>query len=378
MSRRFTRIRSLYVLHKWTGLVSGLFILFLSVSGAVAVFRPEIDRWVTPGRRVSPSGTHAPVDTVIARIRLAHPDARLTLIEWPRSPHDAWIVRAADDEGAFRVFVNPYTAEISGLERGEYLANVVRQAHIRFYFFGWQGRVVVGIFGLVLAVSSITGVIIYWPFMRGIVRRGHRFWHVRPGAQWLASDTHKLVGVVALAFNLVIGVTGAVLGLENLARYSPAAERAMHPRGEGTLPRDWPAGASMAGAVPVSAAVRAATTAFGAFTPKYIQMPAARRPYYEVSGNPPARPTAGGSSWVIVDAVTGAPLQFHDARLARPVTRLYTWMEPLHFGDFAGMWLKVLYCALGMTSGFLAVSGSVLWMIKRRHRRPVRQTAPLG
>ena len=46
-------------------------------------------------------------------------------------------------------------------------------------------------------------------------------------------------------------------------------------------------------------------------------------------------------------------------------------MEPLHFGDFAGMWLKVAYCLLGATSGFLAISGFVLWMLKRRHRRRV-------
>lgn len=361
-------VRTLYVWHKWTGLGTGLFILFLSVSGAIAVFRPEIDRWMTPGRAVQPGSTRVPVDTAVAAVRAAFPSARLTMIEWPRGARDAYIFRAADRDGGFRVFVDPYTGRVTGHQRGEHLANVVRQSHVRFYFFGWQGRVVVGAFGLLLAVSSITGFIIYWPFMRGIFARGLRFWQIRPGWQWASSDTHKLVGIVTLVFNLVIGVTGAVLGLENLSRYSPAVGAALHPDGAGQLPRTWPEDATT---VPLSAALRTAESAFESFVPKYIQMPAANRPYYEISGNPPARPTAAGSSWVIVHAATGEPLQFHDARAARPVTRLYTWMEPLHFGDFAGVWLKIAYCLLGVTSGFLAVSGFVLWMLKRRHRRRV-------
>ena len=360
-------VRSLYVWHKWTGLGTGIFILFLSVTGAIAVFRPEIDRWATAGRGVTPAGPRASVDRAVSAAHGAFPGARLTMIEWPRSPRDAYVFRAADATGAFRIFVDPYSARVTGHQRGEHLANVLRQAHVRFYFFGWQGRVVVGLFGVLLAVSSVTGLIIYWPFMRGLFARGLRFWHVRPGLQWASSDTHKLVGVVAVVFNLVIGVSGAVLGLENLSRYSPAVSRALHPNGEGALPRHWPEGAS---AVPVSSALAVAESAFGTFVPKYIQMPAPTRPYYEVSGNPPARPTAAGASWVIVDAVTGRPLQYHDARAARPVTRLYTWMEPLHFGDFAGVWLKAAYCLFGATSGFLAITGFVLWFTKRRHRRP--------
>src|SRR5690606_23541611 len=126
-----------------------------------------------------------------------------------------------------QLMVDPYTAEVLGTR--DYSASfvfVLRQLHLRFFAFGWQGRVVVGAFGLVLLVSIVAGLLIYGRFIRALPR----WWSIRRGRglQIAASDLHKLVGIVALAFNIVIASTGAVLGLENLARYSPRVSHALH------------------------------------------------------------------------------------------------------------------------------------------------------
>src|SRR5207249_11033363 len=118
----------------------------------------------------------------------------------------------------------------AGTRRGENFANVLRQLHLRFYFFGFWGRVVVGAFGVILLISTITGLLIYWRFMRGVFAQGLRFWQIRKGPQLSTSDLHKLVGIGALVFNLVIAFTGAFLGLENLARYAPGVQQALQPR----------------------------------------------------------------------------------------------------------------------------------------------------
>jgi len=41
--------RTLFVVHKWTGLASAIFVLFFSITGAVAVYYSEIDRLNAPG-----------------------------------------------------------------------------------------------------------------------------------------------------------------------------------------------------------------------------------------------------------------------------------------------------------------------------------------
>ena len=41
-----SRARQMFAIHRWTGLVSGIFILFLSLTGAGLVFITEIDRFI--------------------------------------------------------------------------------------------------------------------------------------------------------------------------------------------------------------------------------------------------------------------------------------------------------------------------------------------
>ena len=85
----------------------------------------------------------------------------------------------------------------------------------------------VGFFGLTLLLSTLTGLLIYARFIKGV-----KWWRVRRGRgpQVSSSDWHKLIGILSLAFNLVIAVTGAVLGLENLARYAPEVGEKLHPQ----------------------------------------------------------------------------------------------------------------------------------------------------
>ncbi len=43
--------------------------------------------------------------------------------------------------------------------------------------------------------------------------------------------------------------------------------------------------------------------------------------------------------------------------------------EALHFGDFGGLPLKVLYALLGLTSGFLSISGFVVFLFRRKKKQ---------
>ena len=241
---------------------------------------------------------------------------------------------------------------------------MVRQLHLRFYFFGWQGRVVTGIFGLVLLLSAITGVFIYAPFMKGVWHSGRRWWQVRSDRTQLAwSDVHKLVGIAALFFNVIIGATGAVLGLENLQRFSPALATALHPspgRYE-VAACDQPA--------PLDQIVAAAERDTAGLRATLVSFPSARQQFFTISGDLPGRLRAAGSSWVAVDACARVLDRF-DAREASMTASTYQWMEPLHFGDWGGWPLKLLYCLLGMTSGVLAISGLGLVAMKWSHQRP--------
>jgi len=93
-----------------------------------------------------------------------------------------------------------------------------------------------------------------------------------------------------------------------------------------------------------------------------------------VRGNIDGRRRMEGASEVGIDAVTGKPYFVSSDRTAPLVTRAYYWMDPLHFGYWAGVFSQILYVFFGLTTGFLYVTGFIVWYMKkyRKPRRNVR------
>lgn len=74
-------------------------------------------------------------------------------------------------------------------------------------FAGQAGKLFLGAMGLLFAVAIVSGAVLYWPFTRRL-----RFATIRDSAarrvRWL--DWHNLIGVVTVAWALVVGLTGVV------------------------------------------------------------------------------------------------------------------------------------------------------------------------
>ena len=365
------RARQLFAVHRWTGLITGLFILFLSLTGAALVFITEIDRVVHRYLLVyKPSGPMIAPEQALAAVAAQYPKAKASRVDLPyieSSVFTVWTNRQNVDGRRFnQIMVNPYTAEITGVRNlNTSLPFVLRQLHLRFLKFGWKGRVVVGGFGVLLLLSTITGLFIYSRFIRALPR----WYSIRRdrGFQISTSDWHKLVGVVALAFNLVIAFTGAVLGLENLARYSPAVQEAIHPKVDKSAFPKPPA--TLNGAVPVSAVVAQAKAAVPGFAPLYVSLPRAKKSHYIVHGNLRGRVEMESASQVGVHALTGEVFMQHLSRDTKTITKAYYWMDPLHFGYWGGVASKALYLVFGLTTAFLSITGFVVWYMKTRKRR---------
>ena len=366
------QVRRLYALHKWTALITGLFVLVLSLTGAAAMFREDIDLFLTPTRMV-PANDEAlegslPLQESLSAVRTRYPDAALNTLEIPARNDVALTVVLRDDTTSREVFVDRFTATITGQRTGETVANVLRQTHVRFYFFSWQGRVAVGMFGIALLISSVTGLLLYGPFMKGLAFGTIR----RKRLQLAVADWHKLLGIVTLVFNVVIAITGVVLGLENLQRFSPVVRDALHPGPPPALLEATRAAAISN--ISIDSAISSASAALPGVSFTRVALPSEARRYYRLRGSHDSRWTQQVSSDAVVHATSGDVLWSHDARTGRLITRAYNLNEPLHFGTFGGLTVRVLYAILGIASGGLSVLGFWLWILKRRRRRTARST----
>ena len=295
---------AIFRVHSWLGIVTGACMLLIAWSGSLVVFNDEIDWLVNPAIRADPARGVRPLDEVAAAIHARHPDRRFAIHPQigPRWAHTAYVY-----EGRTQRFlqIDPTTAEIRRDDVMDgYTFNVayfLRQLHVRLLM-GFWGRVFVGVFGVTLVLSVVTSLWIYREWLRSLVRvrRGH-------GRRVFHMDLHKAVGLWTLAFNLLFGVTGAVLGLENLYyRIRPAAPRS---------PPIFAPAPPLAEPLTAEAAVARVTARDPRFRPTSIEVPV-EGPIL-VRGDHPSVFIAEGASEYAVHAATGVVHLVIDARRAR-------------------------------------------------------------
>lgn len=396
-----------FKLHSWLGLVTGAFLLVIAWTGSIAVFKDEIDWLLTPAARADATRPVRPLDEILAAARAQHPDRRIVL-NMPYGPHWAYTAYAYGKGTNRFLYIDPATAIVTrDDEMRGYSWNAgyfVRQLHVRMLMGLW-GRVLVGIFGVALVLSVITSLWIYRDWLRSLVRvrrgAGRRIFHM---------DLHKAVGLWALAFNMMFGATGAVLGIENLynqiykaaapAAPAPAATAlaATGPAATGpaatalaaTGPAVVPASASAAAAAStpavrlpaspsVGATVAALAAADRAFTPMVIEVTPAVRPgrgALIVRGDHPGALIAKDASAYTIDLATGAVTAALDARRAAWGSYLYNILDPLHFGYLGdeagavvGYAVKILWALAGLTPGVLSITGGYMWVLRRQRSR---------
>lgn len=200
-------------LHLGVALLAGGGLLLVSVSGAVLVFRPELDDAVFGGPvRVTPGAARAPIRSLLAAGQAAHPGlvaVRLTLPE--RVGHAARLRLEGPGGEIVEVLLDPGSARVLAsrwLERSP--LHALRALHTELYL-GRRGRFAVGALGVLLVLQGATGLFLWWPF----TRRLSRGFTIRRGRRWrvIGFDVHKVVGIASLAFHLPVAGTGALLAL---------------------------------------------------------------------------------------------------------------------------------------------------------------------
>lgn len=81
MAVNFTRWA--YRLHRWIGLGGAVFVFIIAVTGAILVFRSEIDRLMIDGAPIQAPGTPLALDAIAERLNARHPDLILSSIQFP-------------------------------------------------------------------------------------------------------------------------------------------------------------------------------------------------------------------------------------------------------------------------------------------------------
>ena len=237
----------------------------------------------------------------------------------------------------------------------------LRNIHVRFYE-GFYGRQIVGLAGIALLISTVTGLLIYGRFMKkrffGAIRKKN--------LRVSQADYHKLIGMLALVFNLMIAITGAWLGLQGYLQKWLNIER---PNTFKLIEKPYGKEEDIALTFDFDSIYLASRTHFPQLMPVIIRPSTNGDGVVEVIGDVPKQVYERNSNKIVLSKDNYQPQFIYNISHDNAGAKLFYVQESLHFGDYGGLALKLLYGVLSLTSGFLALSGFIVYLERTRKKR---------
>ncbi|MGJ3256568.1 MAG: PepSY-associated TM helix domain-containing protein [Alcanivorax sp.] len=353
--------RTWFRVHSFTGVITGLLLFVICWSGTFAVLSYELEWLVTPELRVDPEGEHVSWSAIINAVEQAYPSSEVSLLETP--PYERSATRALvslTGQPSRWVYVDPYSARILGDASGFNIEQFFRTFHYSF-FQGDFGFYLICSLAITLLISLIAAMVFYKRWWRRFFRlphgQGRTFW----------SDLHRTAGLWAIWFVLIISVTGAwylyewaqyELGLGKISYAGTDAEYALH-----VVPS--PESALQARSVSLDALVGRVSSVRPELAVGSIRFRDDGAVY--VDGQARHLLVRDRANQIHLDRNTGEVLYTQTPQDYSLYWRWSDTADPLHFGDFGGLWSKVIWFLFGLVLCGLILTGT--WLHARRLAR---------
>ena len=397
-------VRRLFIVtHRWVSLTMGLVLLVITMSGAVLLYRPEIQRSLHQDAYQA-SGKPATVSLTQARQTVldAHPKFPATSV-WA----EHGVYRVTDYETSWTV--DPATGKILG-HIGETPAWLLLMDNIHECFLSCEeypgyvgflvkevpgtawlgfddtkvtyGGLVLGVLGLVLLYLCLTGIWLWFP------RPGN--WRGSMSVRWKRgrfardTDVHNVAGMIAIAFLLMWAITGAgyEFGFVEKGYYAATPGK---PHGEvepvsEELPKgDQTPDISIEQAVSAAQALHPDAKLVNVDVPAEDDPTAAYTMYFSRGFDPWANGEYPGELGTFVDRHTGVAKDYYGFE-GEPASQV-VWEDfnyPVHSGYVVNGWWRILWLILALAPLLLTITGLSTWLVRRRTRKARKKATKAG
>ncbi|CAB3629278.1 PepSY-associated TM helix domain-containing protein [Achromobacter pestifer] len=368
------RLRLWQWIHTWSSLACTLFLLMLCITGLPLIFHEQIDGWFdVPSAPAPQLAAVAPrdADAMAALVRNQYPQRDIRFMVWLDEPHQYrfGLAPGAPGQKPFAL-VDARGPVLSGeawsekdWRHGGPMAVLLR-LHTDMLL-GVPGSLILAAMGTLFLLSLVSGIALYGRFMRKTP-----FGTVRKGRSRLLRllDLHNLVGIVLLVWMAVVGLSGVINTLDSFVF---AAWREHAATRQSSAPPLGPPEAR-----PLQAAVDLARRILPDRDVSFLAMPGSlfsSEGAYTVfmQGRTPL--TRHLLQPVVVRVADGALIS------AEPPP-WYMWLlegsRPLHFGNYAGLPLQLIWAALDLATIVALLTGLYLYLPKRRQANAARNPHP--
>jgi uncharacterized iron-regulated membrane protein len=377
--------RRLTDIHGWAGVIFGLALYVVILSGAIVVFSHEIGAWSVSGHKLG-DGLQGQIDQRLVELgEDLPPEYKDEVGLWQNSSGELiafFHTHIKNEEGKIsekgtRFVLDPTTLDIISQVEGfdddlpavtsGFLEQFLVTLHIKLHAPDPIGLYLTGILGLVLLVSAVSGFIIHRHLIKDIFlspRLNTRLLNTR--------DRHNLAGTWGMVFSIILAFTGAffsfasTLGLPVIAMtaFGGDQEKALiaiygEPAVVDPTPQKFTGieaiieqskQANIAGSAPVFVFIehwgRADATVSTTHSPNDDNLFYTTHKFNGVTGNYMGEKPRVGNQPSAGSALLGM-------------------MGVLHFGWFAGLFSRIIWLSLGLATCYVTITGLQLWVQRR-------------
>ena len=361
------KLRSvLFWLHLACGVVAGVVIFIMSVTGALLTYQRQMTAWADMrGYWIEPSegAKRLPADAFLAKVTGAQPDLAPTAIVIRSAPGAPASLAAGPGR---QVFVNPYSGEVLGEGNGQGMRDFFRTVvewHRYVAMAGDSrptGRAITGASNLMFLVIVVSGLFLWWPRTWTSAALRNILWF-RGGLAGKTRDFnwHNTVGFWSAIPLAIIVAGGAVISYpwatalvyQAYGEQPPAPAGGLGARGGG--PGATADGEDLTANVPLEALVARAEGQMPDWKTISIALPSGNAPRIVLTldagdgGQPQKRAT------LILNRRTGAVERWEPYSSQSAGRRARTWLRFAHTGEVYGL--------AGQTvAGLVTAGGAVL------------------
>lgn len=203
-------------LHLWLGLASGIIVFVVALTGCILVFEQEFKLLTQPWLKAErPTGAaYLPPSVITEKMKARFPGKEIDGIWYYGHGRSASISMHSDSV----VYVNPYTAEITGIADSEDFFHFILEGHTELWIEAKIGQTGIGptiveYATLTFSILLITGMVLWWPKKWNKSNRDKSF-KIKWSAKFkrINYDLHNVLGFYALIIAVIICITGLSMG----------------------------------------------------------------------------------------------------------------------------------------------------------------------
>jgi sulfite reductase (NADPH) flavoprotein alpha-component len=328
-------------------------------------------------------------DQLIAQLQASQDFGKVSAVTMASDPSAAVRIRFARTEGGSRpssVYVDPYDAHVLGAPRGEDFFATVRKLHRWLLIPGdakGYGRQVTGVVAIGLIVLLVSGIVLRWPHRA----RSAKMW-LKPNlglrGRGFQRSLHSVAGTWVLLIYLVMPLTGLWYSFDwykngaiwLLSRPSTVAApmQPKSPKGVGA------ADAKPVADRPVADKFRSLDRVWSAFLHEQgsrfataqLTLPAGAGTVVRVRSWARDASHEGARDEFRIDAVTGRVVSSEIYADKTTGERILANVLDIHRGSIFGWPGKLLFMLAAALMPLFVVTGFLLYLSRRRHRRASR------